>query len=110
MADRQLDLFDFANPQEEALQNGTDLFDAIRLDGRAPLAAVPAQDGQTAGGAGETGRGALRGPGDDHRGDGHVEATATEGAIPDAIAGPDAGLGIDPEKYILLEPELGVAL
>ena len=92
MAARQLDLFDFAAEiiPEKNPSDDRDLSDPVRIDGRAPLTAVPAQDGAPTGGAGA-----------DDRGNGNPLSLAQGGGI-DGIAGGSPGAGVDPREIYSL--------
>src|SRR6266478_1027149 len=88
--DDQLSLFDFARRREQ-----TDLSDAIRANGRAPLAGVPTEHGSRPGGKGDVDGRIIRGAGENHRRNGSSDAEVGNGAETDSTAGARSGLGDD---------------
>ena len=91
--DEQLSLFDFSRTHEHA---HIAIPEPIRTDGTSALAGVSAGDGGSAGGGGTAGGSGLGGAGDDAGRNGTVVAKAGERTEPDAGAGADDGVGIDP--------------
>src|SRR6266566_6774594 len=86
--DDQLNLFDFARSREQ-----TNLSDAIRTDGRTPLAGVPAEDGAGIGDEGHLNGSSVRGPGENHRRNGSADAEIGNGTEIDSSAGAGPRLG-----------------
>jgi N12 class adenine-specific DNA methylase len=88
--DDQLSLFDFARTREQA-----NLSDAIRTNGRTPLAGVPAENGSETGGAGHLNGGSVRGPRENHRRNGSSDPQIGNGTEIDSTAGARSRLGDD---------------
>src|ERR1700719_4453847 len=88
--DHQLILFDFDRSREPA-----DLPDAIRTNGRAPLARIPAENGARVGGEGHLNGIAVRGPGENNRRNGSPDTATGNGAEADATTGARPSLGDD---------------
>ena len=89
-SDDQLNLFDFARTRER--ENPSD---AIRLNGRTPLAGVPAKNRARAGGERDLNGSSLRSAGDDDQRNGSSHAAARNGTEADSAAGARSGLGDD---------------
>src|SRR5581483_7609844 len=88
--DDQLNLFDFAGTRERE-----NLSDAIRTNGRRPLAGIPAEDGSRDGGDRHVNGSAVRSAGENNRRNGSAHPTARNGTEADAAAGTRPGLGDD---------------
>ena len=73
----------------------TNLSDAVRTNGRAPLAGVPSENGSGVGGERHADGSAFRGAGDDHQRNGNSHAAARNGAEADAATGARSGVGDD---------------
>src|SRR5438128_225795 len=86
--DDQLSLFDFARTREQA-----NLSDAIRANGRASLAGVPAEDGSGTGSEGGVNGSSVRGAGANDRRNGSSDAEIRNGTEADSPAGARPGLG-----------------
>ena len=88
--DDQLNLFDFARSREQA-----NLPDAIRTNGRAPLAGVPAEDGSGTGGERPTDGSVVRGAGANNRRNGSADAEIGNRTEALSTAGARSRLGDD---------------
>src|ERR1700682_3748495 len=88
--DDQLSLFDFIPRHERE-----ELSDAIRVNGRTPLARVSSENGSGTGGARHVNGSAVRGTGDDHQRNGSTHPAARNGAEADSAAGARPGVGDD---------------
>jgi len=88
--DDQLNLFDFARSHEQA-----NLSDAVRTNGRTPLAGVPTEDGSGPGDEGHLNGSPVRGAGANNRRNGSADAEIGDGAETDSATGPRSGLGND---------------
>src|SRR6266511_5421188 len=88
--DDQLNLFDFARSREKA-----NLSDAIRTDGRTPLAGVPAEDGSGIGGKGDLDGRVIRGARENNRRNGSADAEIGKRTKDHSAAGVRSGLGDD---------------
>src|SRR5260370_26198810 len=88
--DDQRNLFDFARSREQ-----TNLSDAIRANGRAPLAGVPTEDGAGTGEEGRLSGSAVRGAGENNQRNGSSDPEIGNGAEADSAAGAGSGLGDD---------------
>jgi hypothetical protein len=86
--DDQLSLFDFARSREQR-----NLSDPIRIDGRTPLARVPAEDGSRTGEEWGLDGSAVRSAGAHNRRNGSADAEIRNGAEADPAAGARPGLG-----------------
>ena len=89
--DDQLNLFDFVPRHERE-----DLSDAIRVNGRTPLARVPTENGSRPGEEGHVNGSALRRPGEDTGRNGISHPAAGNGAEADSAAVARPGVGDDP--------------
>jgi hypothetical protein len=88
--DDQLSLFDFARSREQG-----NLSDAIRTNGGAPLAGVPAEDGSGIGGEKHPDGSFIRGTGADNRRNGSADEEIGNGAEADPATGARSRLGDD---------------
>ena len=88
--DDQLSLFDFARHREQP-----NLSDAIRTNGRTPLAGVPAEDGSGTGSQGSLNGSSVRGAGANDRRNGSSDTEVGNGAETDSTAGARSRLGDD---------------
>src|SRR6266511_3175 len=88
--DDQLNLFDFARSREQP-----NLSDAIRNNGRTPLAGVPAEDGSGTGGQGSLNGGSVRGAGANDRRNGSSDPEVGDRTEAHSATGARSGLGDD---------------
>ena len=88
--DDQLSLFDFARNREQ-----TYLSDAVRTNGRTPLAGVPAEDGSGTGGQGSLNGSSVRGAGANDRRNGSSHAEIGNRTEAHSAAGARSRLGND---------------
>ncbi len=88
--DDQLSLFDFARSREQ-----TNVPDAIRTNGRTPLAGIPAEDGAGTGDEGRLNGSSVRGPGENNPRNGSADSEIGNGTEANSTAGARSGLGDD---------------
>ncbi|HWC58713.1 MAG TPA: hypothetical protein VHC44_03395, partial [Verrucomicrobiae bacterium] len=101
-AQHQLSLFDFSPVRKDLSDEQQQISsDRLRIDGETPLGGVLPEDGQGSGGARKTGGGALRGAGEDERGDDGTAQQTPEGTGADAAASARPGVGSDPGEIYL---------
>src|SRR6266700_3883249 len=88
--DDQLNLFDFARSREQA-----NLSDAVRTNGRTPLARVPAEDGSATGSEWDLDGSVVRSAGANNRRNGSADEEIGNGAEADPPTGARSRLGDD---------------